>query len=131
MKRYYVSPIIGTGDIDDPYRPKVADHGVAWSGVIPTDAAGKPTSAWCLVIVSAQNHSAILSDKDIAALPDFPLDGKVSSIHTATKNTMKANLGKRGIVTGFIDGTDGYREVVRGVGRLLQADFDENAFDVE
>lgn len=131
MKRYYISPIIGDGSIDNPYRPKVADYGVPWAGLIPTDQDGKPVAVWALVLVSAANHAKLLADKDIHGLPDFPLDGKVSAIQNATKNVMKARLAARGIDTAFIDGTDGYREVVRGIGRKLQADFDENNFDVE
>lgn len=130
MKRYYVSSIIGDGSIENPYRPRVADHGVAWAGNIPTGPDGKPTSTWALVVVDAKNHAALIADKDIDDLPDFPLDGKVSAIQNATKTTMKTKLAKRGIPTAFIDGTDGYREVIRGVGRLLQADFNENDFDV-
>lgn len=129
-KRYYISPIVGDGSIDNPYRPKVADHGVAWSGAIPTGPDGKPLKPWALVIVAAKNHAALIADPDIDDLPDFPLDGKVSSVHTATKNAMKAKMEKRGIATGFVDGTDGYREVIRGIGKLLDPTFDENNFDV-
>lgn len=129
-KRYYISPIIGDGSIDNPYRPKVADHGVAWSGAIPTGPDGKPVKPWALVIVAAKNHAPLVADRDLDALPDFPLDGKVSAIQTATKNAMKNKLAARGIATAFIDGTDGYREVIRGVGRMLEPTFDENNFDV-
>lgn len=131
MKRYYISPIVGDGSIENPYRPKVADHGVSWSGVIPTDSAGKPTQSWTLVVVNAKNHSKILADKTIDDLPDFPLDGKVGSIQNATKNKMKNAMAARGINTYIADNADGYREVIRGIGRVLQVDFDENAFDVE
>ena len=130
-KRYYISPIVGTGDEFDPFRPKVADYGVPWAGSIPSDPkTGHPTSEWALVVVNAKNHSALLADGAIDALPDFPLDGKVSSVHTVTKNAMINKMKKRGIKTSFIAGTDGYREVIRGVGRLLDEQFDENNFDV-
>lgn len=129
-KRYYISPIIGDGSENNPYRPKVADHGVAWSGAIPSGPDGKPTSSWALVIVAAKNHAAIIADKDIDDLPEFPLDGKVSAIQTQTKNAMKSKMEKRGISTAFVDGTDGYREVIRGIGRQLEPTFDENNFDV-
>lgn len=130
-KRYYISPIIGTGSEEDPFRPKVADYGVSWAGSIPSNPnTGHPTSPWALVIVNAKNHAALLADGTIDALPDFPLDGKVSSVHTATKNAMINKMQARGIDTSFIAGTDGYREVIRGVGKILDPQFDENNFDV-
>ena len=130
-KRYYLSPIIGTGDENNPYRPKVADYDVRWAGVIPSDPlTGAPLHPWCLVLVATQNHGQLTADQTINALPDFPLDGKVSAIQTSVKNTMLAKLQARGIDTSFINGTDGYREVIRGIGRTIEPAFDENNFDV-
>ena len=130
-KRYYISPIVGDGTEFNPFRPKIADYGVAWAGSIPSDPkTGHPTSTWTLVLVNAKNHAALLADGAIDALPDFPLDGKVSSVHTATKKSMVNKMKARGINTSFIAGTGGYREVIRGVGKLLDAQFDENNFDV-
>lgn len=131
MKRYYLSDIIGDGTEENPFRPAVADLGVAWSGSIPTDPdTGKPLKTWALVIVSAANHAALRADNRIAALPDFPLDGKVSAINTTTKNGMLNALTKRGIDTSFVGNADGYRDVIRGVGRAADPVFDENNFDV-
>lgn len=130
MKRYYLSPIVGTGDETDPYRPKVADYGVNWVGVIPSLPTGQPAFSWALVLVEAVNHGKILADAAIDALPDFPLDGKVSAIQTATKNRMLEAMTARGINTSFVGSADGYRDVVRGIGRALEATFDENHFDV-
>lgn len=65
MKRYYLSPIIGSGSEADPYRPKVADFGVSWAGVIPSDpVTGQPLRPWCLVQVEAPDHAALLADAD-------------------------------------------------------------------
>lgn len=96
MKRYYISPIVGTGAEDDPYRPKVADYGVSWVGVIPSNPdTGRPVYPWCLALVEAINHASLLADRDIKPLPDFPLDGKVSAINKATRNRMSADLQGR------------------------------------
>lgn len=131
MKRYYISPIVGTGAEDDPYRPKVADYGVSWVGVIPSNPdTGRPVYPWCLALVEAINHASLLADRDIKPLPDFPLDGKVSAINKATRNRMSADLQGQGIDTSFIGSADGYRDVIRGIGRSLAASFDENGFDV-
>lgn len=131
MKRYYLSPIIGTGAEDDPFRPKIADYGVRWVGSIPSDpTTGRPLFTFALALVAAANHASILADQAIDALPDFPLDGKVSAINTGTKNRMVAALQARGIYTAFIGNSDGYRDVIRGIGKALDPDFDENHFDV-
>jgi hypothetical protein len=131
MKAYYVSKIIGTGTEDDPYRPKVADHGVSWAGSILSRPDGKPLHPDCLVVVEAVNHAPLRADPDIDAMPDASLDLKVSSINTATKNGMINKLRKRGFATQFIDSTDGYRDVIHGIGRQRDPDFDVANFDVE
>ena len=92
-KRYYISPLIGTGNEFDPFRPKVADYGVSWVGSIPNNPeTGQPLFNYCLVLVNTQNHGQLIADSAIDSLPDFPLDGKVSSIHTVTKNNMIKNV---------------------------------------
>ena len=131
MKRYYLSPIVGVGTEADPYRPKIADYGVGWVGVIPSDpTTGKPLFSFALVLVEALNHAAILADTTIDALPDFPLDGKVSAVNTGTKNRMVADLQARGLDTSLIGNSDGYPDVIRGIGKALDPGFDENHFDV-
>jgi len=130
-KRYYISPIVGTGDEFDPFRPKVADYGVSWVGSIPSNLeTGHPLFNWCLVLVNTANHGQLLSDGAIDALPEFPMDGKVGAINTATKNNMIAKMQARGIDTGFINSVDGYRDVIRAIGRSISPAFDENNFDI-
>lgn len=137
MKRYYICDIYGNGDIDGdgtpqtgPYRPAVADLGVAWVGAIPTGPDGRPLYAWALVLVASNDHAKLRNAAGVDPLPDFPLDGKVSSINTATKNAMLARMTARNINRSFVDNTDGYREVIRGIGRQLEPSFDENKFDI-
>jgi hypothetical protein len=130
MKRFYVSPIIGDGSEFDPFRAKIQDYSVNHVAVIPSGADGKPLYSWALVIVAEKDHGKLLADNTIQALPDFPFDAKVSAMQTATKNMMTAKLKNRGIATDFIISTDGYRDVIRGIGRQLVPDFDENSFDI-
>ncbi|MBA3622931.1 MAG: hypothetical protein H0W48_00375 [Methylibium sp.] len=136
MKRYYLCDVIGDGQDAEPtattgpFRPAVADKGVLWAGVIPTGPDGRPLKPWCLVIVDAPNHAPVLADQRVDRLPDFPLDGKVSAVNAATKTAMLNAMTKRGIDTSFVTGADGYRDVIRGIGRSLDAAFDENALDV-
>lgn len=130
MKRYYVCDVIGDGSDDSPYRAAVSDHRVSHVAVIPVGPDGRPARPWCLALAAAASHGPLLADRRLDALPDFPLDGKVSSMHGPTRTAMALALQRRGIDTAFLQGTDGYREVVRTLGRLLDPAFDENAFDV-
>lgn len=131
MKRYYLSPIIGTGSEFDAYRPKVDTYGVAWAGGMKRNpTTGVPVFAWMLVIVEAKNHTPLLLDPDIYGLPDFPLDGKVSAIQTNTKNAMIAALQARGIDTALVGSADGYRDVLEGIGKTQEPTFDINNLDV-
>lgn len=136
-KRYYLADIIGTGEADvDEFRTAVADHTrnpanpLKYEGGFPVGETGLPVHSWTLVIVEAPDHTPLLNDPRIDALPDFPLDGKVSSINTVAKNAMLAAMIRRGIDTSSVAGTDGYREVIRLIGVAANATFDENAFGV-
>lgn len=135
-KRFYVSKIRGDGSEDNPFRPAVADYGVNWTGSIVTDddenspTYGKPLYDTCLVIVATSNHARLRLDPDIDSLPEFPLDGKVSSINTVTKNAMIAALRRRGFITADVGNTDGFRELVQSIGRQRDPKFNVDNFDV-
>lgn len=131
-KRYYLCDIVGDGQSPDTaFRPAVADLGVPWVGSIPTDEAGRPLHTWCLVMVAASDHKAVRALPGVDPLPDFPLDGKVAGINQATKALMKAAVNRRGLnADALVDAKDGYREVIRGLGRALDPAFSEDNFDV-
>ena len=130
-KRYYISKIVGDGSEYDSYRPKVADYNVAWVGSIESDPeTGKPIHTECMVLVDAVDHGVLKRDVDIDEMPDFPLDGKVSAITTATKSKMFSVLNGRKFDTSGLTGTDGYREVLQKIGSQRSAGFDIDNFDV-
>ena len=130
-KRYYLSDIIGTGDDMDPYRPAIADHGVAWVGAIEADPlTGAPLYANTLVLVETDNHAKLRADDRIAALPDFVLDGKMTAINTAARNGMLTALTRRGFSTALINNADGYRDALQQIGRQRSPRFNIDAFDV-
>lgn len=134
MKRYVISSIIGgSGEEGDDYRVAVADHGVSYSAVMPDPdpVTGAPKKNWALVLVSAADLRALLKDARIDALPDFPLDGKVSGINGPAKTAMLNAMTRRGISTGNVGNTDGFRDIVRHIGQQLIASFDESNFDVQ
>jgi len=128
-KRYYISPIVGDGSETNPYRAKVSDHGKPWVGSIPTDATGKPTKDWALVLVDTVNHNTIVKDRTIDNLPDVSLDVKMSAIGSAEKGKMASALAGRGI-SDATNSSDSYRTLLNGIGRQLDPDFTVDNFDV-
>ncbi len=129
-KRYYLCDIIGDGSEDEPYRPKVADYGVKWSGGIEVGPDGKPLHSDILVIVSTNNHSVLRGVPGIDPLPDFALDGKMSAINNVVKKQMINALRRRGIDDSGIGNTDGYREAMQQIGKQRSATFDIDKLDV-
>lgn len=132
MKRYYLCDIIGDGTFGNFYRPKLADIGVdARVTEMQTDpATGVPTKPWCLVLVADRNHGKLQNVPGVDPLPDYPMDGKVSAINAVARQAMLNRLAARSINGNVVQTADGYREVIRGIGRELNPLFDENNFDV-
>ena len=120
MSRYYLSPIIGTGTESDPYRPKIADYGVSWAGVIPSDAAGHPVKTWCLVLVEAADHAKLLADLDIDPLPNLPLDMPLTVMSSGGRDLLSAGLVKIAVA---VPEAKTMAEVVDAVGRALDPSF--------
>lgn len=130
-KRYYLCDIIGTGSDMDPYRPVVADYGVAWVGVIESNPeTGAPIHADTLVLVETDNHAKLRADSRIDALSDFVLDGKMNAINSAARTAMSAALSRRKFSASSINNADGYREALQQIGRQRSPQFNIDAFDV-
>lgn len=135
MKRYYLAAIeqfdMGEGELAHRCRASAYPDLTFEGGEIVSDpVTGLPINQFALVLIKAKDHARILNDPLMHPLPQVDLDVKVSSIHTATKNKMITTLKSLGVDTAFIQTTDGYREVIRGIGRINNPDFDENKFDV-
>lgn len=129
-KRYYLADIIGDGSIDNPYRPAGVDGLNHVSVFPPQNPDGTYSGTSCLVLVNTPNHAQLRGRKDVDPLPDFPLDGKVQAVETSARSQAAAALTKRGFQNDHFTLKDGYREVIRSVGKELDSNFDENNFDV-
>lgn len=131
MKRYYMTDLIGDGSEENPYRPAMADLGVNHVAVFPPQdlETGAYQGTHCLVLVAAANHAKLIADRRNDALPDFPLDGKLSALRSATQQGLAAMLQRRGFSASWPTSA-GYRDVIRGVGQQLDPTFDENAFGI-
>lgn len=131
MKRYYISDLIGDGTDDNPFRPAVDDYKVPYAMVSKCDpVTGLPLKNYTLVLVGGNKHSQIQADSRCQALPDFPKDAKISSMHRATKDKMIADMQRRGIPVDFITTADGYREIIRKIGKGIDLAFEEDNMDV-
>lgn len=140
MKRYCICKIIGDGqNTETAFRPAIVDvvdpitgfQAFNVSSVIATDPqTGHPIESWCLVIAAGDNFKLVADNVDVDLLPEVDLDVKVSAIHTPTKLEMGTKLQARGIDTSFVGNADGYRDVIKHLGKLQSPDFDEKSFDI-
>lgn len=132
MKRYYICPLVKItepGESKDYNAPKVHQHsldGVRLSFVaeIPTNnQTGQPLFNWCLVCVEATDHTALLADPEMEALPDAT--DLNSSVNVSVE--LQERLSNRGIDVSL---ATTLREVVRASGQRLSSNFHEDKFRV-
>lgn len=140
MKRYYVCEIIGSGvstfDARRPAIVDIVDPSRLMSAFVATDVwaentDGTPKLPWCFVIASGPNQSLAANVPDVDQLPDIALDAKISTIDAQVKGVILARLAARGIDTTGLRNSDAFRVLLNMLGRLHEADFDVNAFDVQ
>ncbi len=130
-KRYYLAPVVGDGSEENAYRLKVADYGVNHTAVIASDpTTGRPVVPWGLAIVATPNHLPLLQDSTLDAAPDVAFDTKWTAIRTKTRAEFATRLQARGIDTSFLSSVDGFRDVIRHLGQVLDTNFAEDNFDV-
>lgn len=139
MKRYCVCKIIGDGvtpetarraAIDDVLDPDTGLRAFNFTTLPWKTTNGLPDLDWCLVIAAGKDFKLLDGNADVDVLPDYPLDVKVGSMDTETKGEAFAKLGDRGIDVSALGNLDGYRKVIRSLGKEHNVNFNENAFDV-
>ncbi len=129
MKRYYLSTmklLPGPGGQKTLAPALAAYPGVEYTAVYQAvPVAGQ----WCMVVLQAADHTALLADPDSAALPDFSLDAKLSALSVSAKQSITNALSKFSISGASTKNTDSYRTTIESIGRKLDATFTANAFD--
>jgi len=132
MKRYYLSPIVGSGTKADPFRAKAATFpAVNVASIIPSNPlTGAPLFPWALVVVATASHTPLLADTTLTPLPDLSLDAILSTLSASQRAALFAALDAKAIDRQGLSNQTAYREVLRRIGRHLNAAFTENAFDV-
>lgn len=132
MKQYYLSPIVGSGTRANPYRAKLSGTaGASYAAVIPSDpSTGAPKFAWALCIVEAPDHTQLRADAALGPLPVFSPDSRLNGMPAADRVALESVLVRfLGAMT-LLNGNPIYREVVRGIGQVLEATFVETSLDV-
>lgn len=122
--RYYICPVVGSGKRDDPYRAKAADHGLPHVAVIPSLPDGSPEHAWCLSTVDATDHTPLLSDAELTALPELKHADAWLSARSEDREVVMTKAASLGIT---IASDQDFGRVLRQIGLKLDPGFDENA----
>jgi hypothetical protein len=129
MARRYFLTDMETGsnpDLGDYRQPKLMAQ--AWPDQTSVTYLAHKTEPWALVVVCHAIAVPPVSPALADALPDFPHDAKVSAMHAATKAAMVSAMTKRGIPSDIVTSADGYRDVIRGIGRRIDPAFHEDTF---
>lgn len=120
-KRFYLTKVMWSDE--DGYIPKVRQYGVAFGWAMPSDpdpnspTFGQPLHTHELCLVGTADHTPLENDPEIDAFPDFPIDGKWSSISDARRAQLIADLQNRGWSVDGIDNIDGYKDVIEWIGQ--------------
>lgn len=130
MKRYYISPVIGSGAKDDPFRAKIADTGHPYAALIPSNPNGTPASSWCLVVAGGTDHTGLDADTAIDKFPDMTKDATLGTITAQERNRVLAFLQTKGVDTQGLTAQSTFRDILDRVGQALEATFSTNNFDV-
>lgn len=135
-KRYYISPIIGSGVEGDPYRAKVSEHPMrAHAVLVPTHPEGHPqyghpVHPWTLAIVDADDHAPILADVTIEPLPDLHKDQDIRPLSRPLRERIGERLAAYGVEFDTEKAGIRMRDMLRAVGQTLEPDFHEDRLDV-
>lgn len=127
--RWVVSPLIGDGtptiivgqeSTTGPYRAKASDYG-AHVAIIPGNDDGTPKFNWCLCRIEEAAVAAADADTDLIVFPDLTLDHVLT---LAQRNWLITRLDNRGFPSGWVTAGITVIEVLRTIGRWLEANFD-------
>lgn len=127
VKRYYLSNVVGTGTLDDPFRLAIEDN----LGAAAYVAVISPDNKWGLAYVASADHTRFLNDTRNDGFPAVSLDTLMASVGVGAKNTLQSALTKRGIAIGSLAGFNSVRDCLRAIGRKAEPSFNENAFDTD
>jgi len=127
--RWCLSPIIGDGTqsivvgqetTTGPFRAKASDYG-GHVAIIPSNPDGTPAFNWCLVRLANTSVAEAEADTSLTVFPNLQL-GDVLTANQ--RNWLVTRLNNHGLPSGWVDPGITVRQVLRTIGRYLEADFD-------
>lgn len=124
-ERYYLSDVelVESEDFDE-YLPVAARHTQNFVCELSED------NTQALVLVSTANHSGLLGDDRIDALPGVTVDVRLDTLHSSTLVKMDADLASRGFGGATAADRGRYRTVIMAAGLTHNPNFDERNFKV-
>lgn len=137
MKRYMISPITGTGTLNDPFRPTVAAvAGAEVNSIIPSNPNGTPKYNFAFCRVASNNFGSVLQVSNSYVFPDFALDSQMSAMESEARTGMGQSveafdLDGNGLhLVADHDDTDSFRQVINAIAQQFEPAFNADFFDV-
>ncbi len=115
MARWAISPIIGSGTGEDPYRPLAATYATSWFGW------SAPGLNWYLVRATAGDLVAAEADSRITMFPDLAYTDVLT---LAQRNWLINKCDALGQPSGWVTAGITFGQALRTVGRWAQNNFD-------
>jgi len=134
---WYISSIIGIGDLtkpmcttENPCAPALdVLLGPGWDsaseGYTRDLVMNSDTHNWALMKITYADYSEVNGKPGVSRLPDYPFDAKMNAMAQATRTALTATLTTYNIPTTCLTGADGYRDVIRCIGRVIKPEFNE------
>lgn len=129
-KRLYLSPVVTLQREDAQVRTsKIAS--LLSAGVVTGTVQQLigPARNWCLVLADVLDHTPLEQDAELHPLPVYPFDGRLSAMERTALQRLETRLQALGVDTSQFKASDGYRLVVRFVGRHLEPAFNEQTYN--
>lgn len=130
MPAFYLSKIIGTGSMQDPFRTRAGDFG-SHVALIPSNPDGTPKHAgrWALVVTPSSIGRT--TGSEMVFLAEAPLDSTLGSLFTGPQLAQaQAAVQTRFGITPDVSPTRTLRDFLSEVGAAVQPGFQIEQLDV-
>lgn len=92
-KRYAISPIIGSGTVEDPYRAAIAEvPETATSALIPSKPDGSPKWRFAFVLFDSPRLIELRAVSNALVFPDHATDSRMDAMQGQTRSGWKQSV---------------------------------------